>query len=105
MTRDVKQSEQHAEYGGDVIHAGSPCASSPARTAHHSGRLSRDTVRLTRRANQVQIGIIDETIEPAPRNRQRVFRWRAQNSGSGFDAPKTIRRIFIKFDTSGKSPA
>jgi hypothetical protein len=34
-------------------------------------------LRLTRRANQAHIDIVTEIIEPAPRDRQRVFHFHA----------------------------
>jgi hypothetical protein len=67
--------------------------------------LPRVIARLTRRANQVQIDIIEKTIEPAPRDRQRVFICGDEICQAGFGLPKAICRIFIKFDMSGKSPA
>jgi hypothetical protein len=62
--------------------------------------------RLTRRANQVHIGILDETIKPAPLTRRRAFTLSgARVCDAGFSVPNVVRGIFIKFDTSGKSPA
>jgi hypothetical protein len=62
--------------------------------------------RLTRRANQVQIGIIAEIIEPAPLTRRRAFPLSdARVCDAGFSAPNAVRGIFVKFDMSGKSPA
>jgi hypothetical protein len=61
--------------------------------------------RLTRRANHGHIDIIAKSYSPSRESAAGFFVGEAQSCKSSFVLPKFVRRIFIKFDTSGKSPA
>ncbi|MBV9459013.1 MAG: hypothetical protein JO141_16040 [Bradyrhizobium sp.] len=57
---------------------------------------------MTRRANQGHFDIIGKTIRPAPRFGSGLSHLWGVDCKSGFVLPKLVRRIFSKFDSSGK---